>query len=117
MHVQTPSSPRVTVRDLLAQALGELARDGFIPAAPANIPIERAKRAEHGDFASNVALTIAKGAGKPPRAVAEAIVARLPTGADSPLAEVTIAGPGFINLRLAPAFWQRMLPVILAAGD
>ena len=116
MHVQTPSSPRVTVRDLLAQALGELARDGFIPAAPANIPIERAKRAEHGDFASNVALAIAKGAGKPPRAVAEAIVARLPTGGDSPLAEVSIAGPGFINLRLAPAFWQRILPAILAAG-
>jgi arginyl-tRNA synthetase len=117
MHVQTPPSARETVRDLLVQALGELARDGFIPAAPANVPIERTKRAEHGDFASNVAMAIAKGAGKPPRAVAEAIVARLPTGADSPLAEATIAGPGFINLRLAPAFWQRTLAAILAAGD
>src|SRR4029079_14795251 len=43
--------------------------------------------------------------------------ARLPTGGDSPLAEATIAGPGFINLRLAPAFWLRTLPAILAAGD
>ena len=92
-------------------------RMGSFPAVPTNVPIERAKRAEHGDFASNVALAIAKGAGKPPRAVAEAIVARLQTGADSPLAEATIAGPGFINLRLSPAFWQRMLPAILAAGD
>src|SRR5580765_8860901 len=112
MHVQAPSSARETVRDLLAQALAAMARDGFIPAAPASVPVERAKRAEHGDFASNVALAIAKGAGKTPRAVAEAIVARLATGGESPLAEVTIAGPGFINLRLAPAFWQRLLPVI-----
>src|SRR6185503_17196394 len=94
-----------------------LAKEGFIPAAPASVPIERAKRPEHGDFASNVALAIAKGAGKTPRAVAEAIVARLATGGDSPLAEATIAGPGFINLRLSPAYWQRLLPAILAAGD
>jgi arginyl-tRNA synthetase len=116
-RVQVPSSARETVRDLLGQALAALARDGIIPAVPGNVPIEHAKRPEHGDFASNVALAIAKGAGKTPRAVAEAIVARLPTGADSPLAEVGIAGPGFINLRLAPAFWQRLLPAILAAGD
>jgi arginyl-tRNA synthetase len=115
--VQVPSSARETVRELLAQALGALARDGIIPAAPASVPIERAKRPEHGDFASNVALALAKGAGKTPRAVAEALVARLPTGADSPLAEASIAGPGFINLRLAPAFWQRLLPAILTAGD
>jgi arginyl-tRNA synthetase len=115
--VQAPSSARETVRDLLAQALAALAKDGFIPSAPASVPIERAKRPEHGDFASNVALAIAKPAGKAPREVAEAIIARLPTGADSPLAEVSIAGPGFINLRLAPAFWQRMLAAILAAGD
>ncbi|HXU01113.1 MAG TPA: arginine--tRNA ligase, partial [Polyangia bacterium] len=115
--MQSPSSARETARDLLTQALAALARDGVIPAAPANVPIERAKRPEHGDFASNVALAIAKGAGKTPRAIAEAIVAQLPTGADSPLAEASIAGPGFINLRLAPAFWQRTLSAILAAGN
>jgi len=114
--VQAPPSARETVRDLLAQALAALASDGTIPAVPASVPIERAKRPEHGDFASNVALAIAKGAGKTPRAVAEALIARLPTGGDSALAEATIAGPGFINLRLAPAFWQRMLGAILAAG-
>ena len=102
--MQPLSSARETARDLLGQALSALASDGFIPAAPASIPVERAKRAEHGDFASNVALAIAKGAGKTPRAIAEAIVARLPIGGESPLAEATIAGPGFINLRLAPAF-------------
>ena len=44
------------------------------------MPVERAKRPEHGDFASNVAMMVAKAAGKPPREVAEAIVARLPIG-------------------------------------
>jgi arginyl-tRNA synthetase len=101
---------------MLATAVGEVASAfGFAP--PAEVPIERTKRPEHGDFASNVALALAKGAGKPPRAIAEAIVARLPKGEGSPLAEAAIAGPGFINVRLSPAFWQGMLAAILAAGD
>ena len=109
-------SARETVRGLVAEALSSLAAEGAIAAAPAVVPIERPKRPEHGDFASNVALALAKGAGKPPRAVAEAIVARLPRGGTSPLAEATIAGPGFINLRLADGFWQRALGTILSAG-
>src|SRR6185369_15615977 len=111
-------SARETARSLLAKAVAGLAADGFIPAAPPAIPIERPKRPEHGDFASNVALALAKAAGKPPRAVADAIVARLVTGGESPLAEATIAGPGFINLRFSDAVWQRALADILAAsGD
>ena len=43
--MDSPSSARETVRDLLVQALGALANEGFIPALPANVPIERAKRA------------------------------------------------------------------------
>ena len=85
--------------------------------APIEIPIERAKRPEHGDFASNVALTLAKKLGQTPRALAEAIVAKLQLGSGSPLAEATVAGPGFINLRLAPSFWQGTLTGILAAGE
>ena len=115
--MQGPSSARETARDLLTGAINELVSGGVLPAAPAQMPVERTKRAEHGDFASNVALVLAKAAGKPPRAMAEAIVARLPIGGGSPLAEAMVAGPGFINLRLAPSFWQGMLPAIIAAGD
>jgi arginyl-tRNA synthetase len=111
-----PASARETVRQMLAAAVSEVAAaTGFTP--PAELPIERTKRPEHGDFASNVALVVAKGAGKPPRAVAEAIVARLSVGEGSPLAEANIAGPGFINVRLSAGYWQGMLPTILAAGD
>jgi arginyl-tRNA synthetase len=109
-------SARETVRNLLAQAVAEVG--GAAGAATAiEVPVERAKRAEHGDFASNVALALAKPLGKAPRALADAIVARLPRGAGSPIAEASVAGPGFINLRLAASFWQGTLVNILAAGD
>jgi arginyl-tRNA synthetase len=113
-----PFSARETVRQILAKAVAELTAEGFVGAVAADaISVEHAKRAEHGDFASNIALALAKPAGKAPRTVAEAIVARVPRGGDSPVVEVTVAGPGFINLRLSPAFWQSTLGAILAAGD
>jgi len=112
-------SARESARELLSQAVSKLAADGVIaagPSAPA-VSIESPKRPEHGDFSSNVAMTLAKGAGKPPRAIAEAIVARLAVGGSAPLSEATIAGPGFINLRFSNAFWQDTLKLILAAGS
>lgn len=60
---------------------------------------ERTRQKEHGDFATNVAMTLAKPAGKNPRELAELIVAALPK--DELITEVNIAGPGFINLFLA----------------
>ncbi|HEY6476149.1 MAG TPA: arginine--tRNA ligase, partial [Polyangia bacterium] len=112
-----PFSARETVREILSQAVNELAAEGVVGTVQAaSVAVERTKRPEHGDFASNVALTLAKPAGKQPRAVAEAIVARLPLGGQSPLAEATVAGPGFINVRLSPAFWQAALGEMLAAG-
>ena len=112
-----PFSARETVREILAQAVSGLAREGFVAAVQAeSVSVDRTRRPEHGDFASNVALTLAKPVGKQPRAVAEAIVARLPLGGTSPLVEATVAGPGFINVRLAPVFWQAALGQMLAAG-
>jgi arginyl-tRNA synthetase len=112
------TSARETVREVIAGAVQNLAREGFLAAGAGDVPVsvERTKRPEHGDFASNVAMTLAKAAGKPPRAVAEAIVARLAPGPGSTIAEATIAGPGFINVRLAPAFWHGKLADMLAAG-
>jgi len=112
-----PASARETVRKAVAGAVQDLAGQGFLAAGAADVPvsIERTKRPEHGDFASNVALTLAKPAGKPPRVVAEAIVARLAPGLGATIAEATIAGPGFINVRLASAFWHGKLGEVLAA--
>ncbi|MBI2204571.1 MAG: arginine--tRNA ligase [Candidatus Rokubacteria bacterium] len=73
------------------------------------------RQAEHGDYASNVAMTLAKPARRAPRQIADLIVAHFP-----PLPEVArleIAGPGFINVFLSPAWTASAVRGILAAGD
>jgi arginyl-tRNA synthetase len=76
--------------------------------------VERPKRVEHGDLATNIALALAKRVGKPPRGVAETI-ARAFAGSDV-IASAEVAGPGFINLRLHPSAFHSQLQEILAAG-
>lgn len=80
----------------LADALAQLKRDGLVPdqVAPP-IQLSRTKDPVHGDFATNLAMMLAKPAGKPPRDIAEALVAALPANND--IKDVQIAGPGFIN--------------------
>ncbi|MGQ0586503.1 MAG: arginine--tRNA ligase [Gammaproteobacteria bacterium] len=84
-------------------------------AAPTSIAIDATKDAKHGDFATNVALALAKPLGKPPRAVAEAIIKHLPASAR--VLKTEIAGPGFINFFLAPGAFQAVVPEILAAKE
>jgi arginyl-tRNA synthetase len=110
-------SARDSARSLLTAAVSGLVSDGIIGAVPPSIPVESPRRPEHGDFASNIALALAKGAAKPPHEIAEAIVARLAVGGTALLSEASIAGPGFINLRFSNLFWQRALTTILDAGD
>lgn len=78
------------------------------------ITVEPPRDASHGDLATNAAMLLAKPFGEKPRDLAEALAARL-SGGD--VTSVEIAGPGFINLRLAPAYWLRVLSAIVAAGD
>jgi arginyl-tRNA synthetase len=84
-----------------------------MPAADA-VVVERTRDAQHGDFASNVALRLAKAARRNPRELASAIVAALP---ESPLLErAEVAGAGFINFHLAPQAYARELAAIHASG-
>ncbi|HET9694950.1 MAG TPA: arginine--tRNA ligase, partial [Steroidobacteraceae bacterium] len=98
------------LRDAL-RALPEELRPG--ESAPA-VTIERTRDASHGDFASNVALQLAKLAKRKPRELAQAIVEALP--ASELVARVEIAGPGFVNFFLAPAAYRSELLEVLAAG-
>jgi len=109
-------SVRIVVREILRQALRAAQADGVLAEVPALIPLEQPKRPEHGDYATNVALGLAKVNHEAPRILGEAIAERLRTVGGADLAEVTIAGPGFINLRFSDAFWQRRLLDISAAG-
>lgn len=76
--------------------------------------IERPKRPEHGDLATNIAMTTARRMGKPARVVADA-VARGLVGGDV-VASAEVAGPGFINLRLHPKMFQEVVIDVLEAG-
>ncbi|UFS69862.1 arginine--tRNA ligase [Geomonas sp. RF6] len=90
--------------------------DGTLASATAPaIVVEKPSHPEHGDFATNVAMLMAKGEKKAPRAVAEIIVAKL-KGSTELVDSVEIAGPGFINFRIKPSAWRETLNVISGAG-
>ncbi len=91
----------------------QLIQAGKLPAALAMDAVEVSppKEAAHGDLATNVAMVLASKAGIKPRDIAEMVVAALKTQPD--IAQVEIAGPGFINMRLKPELWQGILPIIL----
>ncbi len=76
--------------------------------------VERPKRPEHGDLATNAAMVLAKRVGKPPRAIAEALVRALE--GDAVVRSAEVAGPGFVNLRAHPSALHAELREILAAG-
>ncbi|HEB80505.1 MAG TPA: arginine--tRNA ligase, partial [Chromatiales bacterium] len=104
------------LQQLLDDALAELYRtQGLAPSHAAPCTVERTRDRRHGDFASNAALTLAKGAGLAPRELAQRIVAVLAD--DARLAQVAVAGPGFINFTLSPAAFQSVVPAILDAGE
>ncbi|MFN8419176.1 MAG: arginine--tRNA ligase [Anaerolineae bacterium] len=109
---------------LIPQQIAALVRQGIIAAQkadalpPFEIPIlkiERPKRAEQGDYASNVALQVQKAAGKPPLNVARAIVAHLPPAPFISAAEVAL--PGFINFKLSDQWLAAQVEEIIGAGD
>ncbi|PLK70955.1 arginine--tRNA ligase [Rhizobium sp. TH135] len=78
------------------------------------IVVEPPRDASHGDAATNAAMVLAKGMGMNPRALADLIGEKLKQDAD--IADVNVAGPGFINIRLSVAYWQRLLAVMIREG-
>jgi arginyl-tRNA synthetase len=79
------------------------------------VMVEPPRDPAHGDMATNAAMVLAKRAGKAPRDIAALLAARL--GTHDGVAAVDVAGPGFINLRLTPVFWQDALARIIASGE
>jgi len=103
------------IRSLLEHALTTLRDEGECVLDPLpDIPVERSRGDDHGDFASPIALALARIVGRKPREIAERIVARLPQSAS--IASVDIAGPGFINFRVATDAFAAAVRRILAAG-
>jgi arginyl-tRNA synthetase len=102
----------VAVRNAAETVLEKSASDAVIP----GFVLEPPRLPEHGDFAANVALLLAKPLRRKPREIAAEIAEHL-GDAGGLLIEAEVAGPGFLNLRISDAEWQRSLPSILRAGD
>jgi arginyl-tRNA synthetase len=109
---------RDRVVEIFRQALALGASEGRWPAVEAGFTVEAPRDPRHGDFAVNAAMVLAKPAGKPPREVAAAIVEQVRAAdAEGEIAGLEIAGPGFINVRLAPDVWLRALERAVAEGE
>lgn len=103
------------IRALVIRALTDLTEAGQLPGnLDFNaVAVEPPRDAAHGDMATNAAMVLAKPAGMKPREIADLLAARL-TG-DPRVASAEVAGPGFLNLRLAPGIWAEVLRAALSA--
>jgi arginyl-tRNA synthetase len=103
---------------IVADALSALVDDGVLAlgeAGPPRVRVERPKMREHGDYSTNVALQLAKQVGRPPRELAALLAVRV--AAAPGVASVDVAGPGFLNVRVAAAAQGVVAGSVLAAGD
>lgn len=106
-----------TLQQIFADALGRLREEGVLPgdSGGGEVRFEQPRQKGHGDLATNVALTLARSAERPPRELAHSIVGALP---ESPLIErMEVAGPGFINIFLTPTAHFDVLRRIQEQGD
>ncbi len=104
------------LRELLLRSLSQLESGDSHSAAKVqpSFVIERTRNKDHGDFATNIALGLAKILGRKPREIAEALVAALPKSSE--IAKVEIAGPGFINFFLGREAYHREVRAIFASA-
>ncbi|WP_299744082.1 arginine--tRNA ligase [uncultured Tateyamaria sp.] len=104
------------IRALVLTNLAAMAEAGELPAdlATHNVTVEPPRDTAHGDMATNAAMVLAKPAKMKPRDIAEVLAKRL--AEDDRITSAEVAGPGFLNLRLAPSVWQGVVGDVLAAG-
>jgi arginyl-tRNA synthetase len=104
------------IRTLVVDALGQMEAEGQLPAGLdlSAVAVEPPRDPAHGDMATNAAMVLAKPAGMQPRAIADALALRL--AKDARITSAEVAGPGFLNLRLAASLWQRVVKDALQAG-
>jgi arginyl-tRNA synthetase len=104
---------RMAITERLTEAVRTAIAAAGLP-EPRECSWEPPRLAEHGDYASNVAMVLAREAKQPPRRVADVIVRNLPALPE--VDRVEIAGPGFLNVFLSPDWCARQVPQILKQG-
>ena len=108
----TPADLAATIRQFTIDVLEQRGLD--TSAVPETVTVERPRNSEHGDYATNVALQVAKKVGLNPRELGQLLVDAL--GNHPAIASAEVAGPGFINLRLASDAQGQLVAQILEAG-
>ena len=105
-----------SIRSLVLDALGRMTAAGALPEGLdfAAVAVEPPRDPAHGDMATNAAMVLARPSGKKPREIADALAAEL--AKDPRITSTEVAGPGFLNLRLAPGQWQDIVRAALTAG-
>ena len=105
------------IRALVIESLSAMQAEGVLPDGLdfANVAVEPPRDAAHGDMATNAAMVLAKPAKMKPRDIADALAVRL--AADTRITVAEVAGPGFLNLRLAASIWQGVISAVLAEAD
>jgi arginyl-tRNA synthetase len=120
-----PPGARSTLREQaragVEAALSRAIASGALPRPPDDartpVEVERPANPDHGDFAANLALKLARPLRMAPREIAVALAAAMSTGPDEPIADVAVAGPGFLNLRLADPAIEALLDGARVAPD
>jgi len=104
------------IRGLVLDALAQMQSEGALPEGLSfdNVAVEPPRDAAHGDMATNAAMVLAKPAKMKPRDIADLLAGKL--AADDRITSAEVAGPGFLNLRLAPSVWQGVLAAVLEQG-
>jgi arginyl-tRNA synthetase len=113
-HVNGAANLRAAVAGALSSAWMRAVRDGSLPARAepsVDVEVSRPANPEHGDFASNVALRLARPLGMAPAAIATAIVEAIRS--EPPIGSASIAGPGFINVRVTDGALEQMIAHLL----
>ncbi len=111
MNVFTHVEGRIVAALEALKSSGALPADLDLNGVKVDAPADKS----HGDLATNAALVLSKRASKKPRDLAELLKAEL--SGDKSLAKIDVAGPGFLNLTFAPAFWHNLIRVILGEAD
>ncbi|MFY0632490.1 MAG: arginine--tRNA ligase [Vannielia sp.] len=104
------------IRALVVAELGAMMAEGLLPEGLdlTNVTVEPPRDAAHGDMATNAAMVLAKPAKANPREIAATLSERL--AGDARIAQADVAGPGFINLALAPEVWGGVVKSVLSRG-
>ncbi len=104
------------IRDDLAAAVRSALEALAVDPLPEQVALERPANRDHGDWSTNVALASAKKAGRNPRELATALVEQLSVNPPAHVEAVELAGPGFVNFRLAPTWLHDVLAEVIDGG-